>query len=192
MIVIGNGESRLSLNIDRIAETKIGCNAIVRRHTVEHLVCVDKRMLKECVQYAKNAGTIYTRSRYVIGDSKFVQSVPQLPYVGSQRWDDPAHWGSGPYAVLLAAVLSKRVKMIGFDLYSKDGLVNNCYKDTENYDAAAKKAVDSRYWLHQIHKVFDSFPDTEFEIYQTPDWQVPEKWNCTNVKLDKISNFTYS
>jgi hypothetical protein len=192
MMVIGNGESRLSLDIDRIAETKIGCNAIVRDHTVEHLVCVDKRILKECVQYSVNACTVYTRSKHVIGDSKFVQSVPKLPYTGKQRWDDPIHWGSGPYAVLLAAGFSDKIKMIGFDLYSRDNSVNNCYKDTENYDHSSKRAVDPRYWIHQIGKIFKCFPKTAFTIYQTPDWQLPEKWNYTNVQVDKISNFTYN
>jgi hypothetical protein len=192
MIAIGNGESRLDIDIDHITDTKVGCNAIIRNHTVEHLVCVDKRMLKECVQYSINAGTIYTRSNLVIGDSEIIKTLPELPYTGTQRWDDPFHWGSGPYAVLVAAKLSKTVKMIGFDLYSKDSYVNNCYKDTENYDLSTKRAVDSRYWIHQIGKVFECFPAVDFEIYQAPDWQLPEKWIWPNVRVDMISNFTYT
>jgi len=192
MIAIGNGESRSEINIDRITETKVGCNAIVRDHIVEHLVCVDKRMLKECIENSVNAGTIHTRSNHIKGGSQIVHGVPQLPYTGKQRWDDPFHWGSGPYAVLLAAGLSHKVKMIGFDLYSKDDLVNNCYKETKNYDPSTKKAVDPRYWIHQIGKVFECFPHTEFTIFQTPDWQLPQKWNLSNVYVDKISNFTYN
>jgi len=121
-----------------------------------------------------------------------VQSLPKLPYKGDQRWDDPIHWGSGPYAVLLAAGLSHKVEIIGFDLYSKDDLVNNCYKETENYDPSTKRAVDPRYWIHQIGKVFEYFPHTKFTIFQPSDWQVPEKWNLLNVYVDKISNFTYT
>ena len=192
MIAIGNGESRSEINIDRIAETKVGCNAIVRDHIVEHLVCVDKRMLKECIENSVNAGTIYTRANHIKGGSQIVHGVPQLPYTGKQRWDDPFHWGSGPYAVLLAAGLSHKVKMIGFDLYSKGDLVNNCYKETKNYDPSTKKAVDPRYWIHQIGKVFECFPHTEFTIFQTLDWQLPQKWNLSNVYVDKISNFTYN
>jgi len=82
--------------------------------------------------------------------------------------------------------------MIGFDLWSETKFVNNCYKDTENYDPATKRAVDPRYWICQIGRVFECFPQTEFTIYQKPDWQLPEKWNCTNVQVDKISNFTYT
>ena len=192
MIAIGNGESRLAIDLDRITDTKVGCNAVIRNHTAEHVVCVDKRMLKECVQYSINAGTIYTRPNHLIANSKVLRTVPELPYLGSQRWDDPVHWGSGPYAVLIAARLCETVKIIGFDLYSKDRFVNNCYKDTENYDASANRAVDSRYWVHQIFKIFECFPDREFQIYQTPDWKLPEKWILPNVHVDRISNFTYT
>ena len=44
--------------------------------------------------------------------------------------DEPFHWGSGPYAVLLATFLSKYIKLIGFDLYGIDGKLNNVYENT--------------------------------------------------------------
>lgn len=193
MVVIGNGESRIDIDLDRISLPKIGCNAVVRSHYIDRLVCVDRKMLRECAQYSINFGTCYTRPNLTLGNKHCqIQSVPDLPYEGSQRWDDAFHWGSGPYAVLIAAGLSHTVEMIGFDLYSNNEHVNNCYKDTENYDASTKRAVDPRYWIHQIGKVFECFPHTEFTIYQTPNWQVPDKWSLPNAFVDKISNFTYN
>ena len=193
MIAIGNGESRRSIDIDKISNTKIGCNAIVRDHFIEHVVCVDRKMLQECAQYSINFKRCYTRDRWrFCTDTPYIDTVPDLPYKGTERWDDPFHWGSGPYAVLIAAGLSDTVKMIGFDLYSNNNCVNNCYKDTENYDDSTKRAVDPRYWILQIAKVFECFPQTEFTVYQTPDWQLPQKWNLPNVEVDKISNFTYT
>jgi hypothetical protein len=108
------------------------------------------------------------------------------------REDDPFHWGSGPYAVLLAATKSEYVALVGFDLYGIGSKINNCYKDTHCYNAADYRAVDPRYWIHQIGKVFECFPDTEFCIYQTPQWQMPKKWNLPNVFLDNINRFTYN
>lgn len=193
MVVIGNGESRIDIDLDRISSPKIGCNAVVREHFIDSVVCVDRKMLKECIQYNLNFSTCYTRPHLQLCNNNLqVATVPDLPYKGTQRWDDAVHWGSGPYAVLIASQLSKQVKMLGFDLFSKNNKVNNCYKDTENYDASEKRAVDPRYWIHQISKVFECFPDVDFEIYQTPDWQLPEKWNMPNVSVDKISNFTYT
>jgi hypothetical protein len=57
MLVIGNGESRASVNIDKLNYTKIGCNAILRDFSVDHLVCVDRPMLLEALElnYNKHA-----------------------------------------------------------------------------------------------------------------------------------------
>jgi hypothetical protein len=150
-------------------------------------------VLESINNHSSEFDKLYTRQEWRSSfDNTPVTTVPKLPYSGTERWDDPFHWGSGPYAVLLAAELSRKVDMIGFDLWSETKFVNNCYKDTENYDPATKRAVDPRYWICQIGRVFECFPQTEFTIYQKPDWQLPEKWNCTNVQVDKISNFTYT
>ena len=192
MLVIGNGESRASVNINKLNYTKIGCNAILRDFKVDYLVCVDKRMLVEAVNssYHKNA-KVYTRKNLFVQHrlEKNIRMVPNLPYVGSERPDDPIHWGAGPYAVLLAAKMTTDdIHLLGFDLYSADNKVNNIYKDTANYALAHKSAVDPRYWIYQIGKVFECFPDTRFVVHQIDDWQLPKAWKYPNVTLDNISN----
>jgi hypothetical protein len=192
MLVIGNGESRKDVKIDKLEGSKVGCNAIMRDYTVDYLVCVDKRMVEEAINRQVNLhGTlVYTRpdwySRY---QTLRVRKLPNLPYNGTQRADEPFQWGSGPYAVLLGAkyTRTKEVKLLGFDLYSTTKTVNNVYKDTPNYDKADKRAVDPRYWIHQIGKVFECFPKITFTIYQD-NWELPQAWNYPNVQVDKISN----
>jgi len=191
MLVIGNGESRKFVDIDKIKLPKIGCNAIHRHYAVQHLVCVDRRMVNEAVRTGYNAkNKIYTRrdwwGSYRLNQN--VHQVPELPYKGDQRPDEPFQWGSGPYAVLLGATLGKDIKLLGFDLYSKTKHVNNIYKDTENYDSSSKRAVDPRYWIYQIGKVFEHFPKTKFTLYVEQDWTQPETWKKPNVMLDSISN----
>jgi len=197
MWAIGNGESRTPIDIDRLTDTKIGCNAIFRDYQIDHIVCVDRRMMEEALRANANQNSyLYTRndwwSRY--STEKRTRIVPDLPYAGSERWDEPFQWGSGPYAVLLAAKKSKTdyVNLLGFDLHSKTKTVNNVYKNTPNYDAASKKAVDPRYWVHQIGMVFKYFPKIKFKIYQEPDWVLPKAWKYTNVSLDNISNISYN
>ena len=192
MLVIGNGESRASVNINKLNYTKIGCNAIHRDFEVEHLVCVDKPMLREVIDanyndYAK----VYTRKNNFANyqHQKNIRMVSDLPYAGSERPDDPVHWGSGPYAVLLAAKLTTDdIHLLGFDLYSKDNKVNNIYKDTANYSLSIKSAVDPRYWVYQIGKTFECFPNTKFIVHQTDNWQLPKAWKQSNVTVDTISN----
>lgn len=189
MLVIGNGESRLGLSLDRFSRSKIGCNAAYRDLSVDHLVCVDLKIVNEAKEHHHR---IYTRkdwiSRYANNANIF--SVPDLPYKGIQRWDDPWHWGSGTYAILLGATLTEisRVDLIGFDLYSSSGLVNNVYKDTDNYACSSKRAVDPSYWIYQTAKIFECFSNINFVIHQTEDWKLPDSWKKSNVTVDRISN----
>lgn len=192
MLAIGNGESRKFLDLSQIKRDKIACNAAYRDLKVDHLVCVDRRTLDEAVF---THDRIYTRTQWLsrYKDHSNVFPVPRLPYSGIQRWDDAWHWGSGPYAVLLAAQLTtvNRVDVVGFDLYSKDNRVNNVYKGTKNYAAETKAAVDPRYWIYQIGKIFELYPHCEFRIHQPVEWQLPDLWKKSNVEVDTLSILSY-
>ena len=191
MYVFGNGESRTSVNIDKLEGTKVGCNAIYRDYTMDHLICVDRRMVQESLDKDANEHSyIYTREDWVGRfNAPRVRSVPKLPYVGTQRWDEPFQWGSGPYAVLLAAKLcnDRTVHLVGFDLHSTSTTVNNVYKDTSNYDSSDKRAVDPRYWVHQIGMVFSCYTKINFVVHND-NFKLPKAWKHPNVSLDTISN----
>ena len=188
MLVLGNGESRQGIDINLIDDVKIGCNAICRDYSVDHLICVDRRMVREALQ--TNCNKIYTRTDWIQEFKAYpkVTTVPPLPYKGEQRPDDPFHWGSGPYAVLQGAKLGETIKLLGFDLYSKTKTINNIYKGTSNYNDIDYRPVDPRYWIYQIGKIFELYPRRSFVIYQEDDWILPEAWKYPNVEVDKISN----
>jgi hypothetical protein len=186
--VFGNGESRKDLNLNKFIETKVGCNAIHRDFYVDHLICVDRRMVQEALD-TNYKGTIYTRKDWShFFKNKPVTLLPDLPYTGNTRPDEPFQWGSGPYAVLIAATLDDRVNLFGFDLHSDNPYVNNIYKDTANYDAATKPAIDPRYWIYQISKVFECYSDKYFTVYNRSDWKLPESWNLANVEFKTLDS----
>jgi hypothetical protein len=201
MLVIGNGESRSNIDLNKFNCQKIGCNAIHRDHAVRHIVCVDRKMVCEAIDKGVNSNSIiYTRQDWFLdfADQKNIKEVPVLPYVGNERVDSPINWGSGPYAVLLAAKLVSSLKyqdnvhMIGFDLYgTKDGKINNIYKDTKNYNLSIKKAVDPRYWIYQISKVFETFPNVKFFVYVENNWKIPDSWKLRNVHITNINCISY-
>ena len=197
MWAIGNGESRTTVNVNNLPRPRVGCNAIHRDYDVDYLICVDKRMVQEALRAEVNIRKdtlVYTRPDwYPQFKTLRLRQVPPLPYKGEQRWDEPFQWGSGPYAVLVAAMFAKEkeVNLLGFDLHSKTDTVNNIYKGTPNYDDADKRAVDPRYWIHQIGMVFNCFPKIQFTIYQD-NWDLPKAWNYPNVTVDNISNISYN
>jgi len=188
VIVLGNGESRKDIDLLPLTEhyTLIGCNAIHRDIAVDHLVCCDQRMVKEAVTTFTNP--IYTRSKYLTR-TKNLKEVPPLPYTGNQKQDQPEHWGSGPYAVLLATYKSSSITLLGFDLYDVNFQINNLYKGTSNYASADSRPVDPCYWVYQLAKIFESFPDKKFTIINKDDWALPPEWHLPNVSFFTINFF---
>lgn len=198
-IVIGNGESRRKVDISQFQKkyTTIGCNAIHRDITVDHLVCCDRRMAEEATTNPETANTtIYVRDdwwRYYfkIKKHKNVKIVPDLPYKADLKQDQPLHWGSGCYAILLSATLGfENIRILGFDLYSMNDKVNNIYKGTNNYSKKDTQAVDYSFWIYQIAKVFQYYPEQKFILVNDPSWSIPSNWQRPNVSFENISQYT--
>jgi hypothetical protein len=191
-LVVGNGESRLVLDLSTFSQdTIIGCNALHRDITVSHLVCCDRKMVDEAIKNPNNIDTtIYTRPEWLSFYTKHsnVKSVPELPYKGTQRQDELWHWGSGPLSILLACVLEHNdVTIIGFDLWSADYRVNNVYKNTENYAGTESMAVDPSYWIYQIGKIFELYPNKKFTVISN---RIPPIWKFSHVTHLTINTFT--
>lgn len=196
VIVVGNGESRKHINLNNFDLPIIGCNALHRDYVVDHLITCDRRMLLEAVNSPNTSSTkIYVRPenyhhfRKMVKDKR-IQKLPELPYEGSLRQDEPRNWGSGGFALLLAAQLEyKNIIMIGFDLYGIENKVNNIYKNSNHYLNEQKPAVDPTYWIYQISKIFDSCPDSQFLIYNEKGWNLPTRWKKSNVEYKFLSSF---
>ena len=193
--VIGNGESRkhIDLSLLKKSHTLIGCNAIHRDITVDHLICCDKRMADESTDNPETKNSlIYVREDWYhyfrkIKKNKNIRTVPELPYKGDLKQDQPINWGSGPYAVLVAAQLGfKDITLIGFDLFSRNDKVNNLYKDTNNYSKSQSQSVDPSYWIYQLGKIFHLYPETQFIIANDAAWVTPKEWHYPNLRFENI------
>ena len=189
-VIIGNGESRRGTDLEtyRSEYKLIGCNALHRDITVDHLICCDRRMAAEATENTQTKDTlIYVRPSWFhyfrkIQKNKNIRLVPDLPYKGDAKKDDPDHWGSGGFAVLLGASLGfNTIELIGFDLYPIGENVNNIYKGTQNYSKAVSQPVDPSYWVYQIGQVFKFFPKSQFIIRNHQTWKIPQEWQKNNV-----------
>lgn len=198
-LVIGNGESRISLDLKSHINKfcSYGCNAIHRDIPVDKLFCYDKRMASEFLESSKNQSTLlYTKHENVDAlanfyKNNFIRSFPELPYNGLSRPDQPRHWNSGQYALLCAAYdENKNIYVVGFDLYSKNSCVNNVYKDTSNYSSSNSHPVDYSYWIYQNAKIFSIFQDKNFILVNEQDWKLPQEWNFDNVSFIDRENFS--
>jgi hypothetical protein len=189
--VLGNGESRKTLNLKELEYT-IGCNAVHREHVCNQIVAVDRRMVNEIISNPLYKDVpVYTRPDWVNNYKQYpnVGVVPSLPYTGTDRIDDPWHWNTGPFAILVACYMSpNKINLLGFDLYSTKNNLNNIYKDTQNYGKTTDRPVDHSYWVYHLKKIFDCFPSIEFVHWHTDDWVTPHEWLDTkNLTLSVIS-----
>ena len=182
--IIGNGESRRGFDISPLKSfsTVIGCNAIFRDFVTEYLVCADRHMCQEAVNTVGKNTMIYTRDKWYKQFAMWpnVKKLPDLPYEGTKRQDDPFHWGTGPFAGVVASSFKpKAVFMLGFDLYplpeadqKKD---NNIYRDSKGY-TYIKRPVDPSYWIYQFSKLFE-YSDCRWIIVNRKDWKMPNEWS---------------
>ena len=199
VLVIGNGESRSSINIQNLLGkiSLVGCNAIHRDAVVNHLICCDERMVREAVENPNTASTfIYVREHSYqwfrkVQKHKNIILLPDIPNQEHNRIDQPRNWGSGTYALLAASQLpeTKKIYLLGFDLYGNNTLVNNLYKNTKNYSVGGSHAIDPSYWIWQAAKVFKLFPNIEYNIVNHDNWPMPPEWKKSNVEFLNIENF---
>ena len=194
-LVIGNGESRRSIDLENYRNdyVLVGCNAVHRDLEVDHLVCCDKRMAEEAAN-ATGYPTIYTRTDWIAyfkSTYPNVEQLPELPYSGTLKQDQPINWGSGVYALLLATALPvSTITVIGFDLYPTNDTVNNIYKDTVNYAKSSSRPVDYSYWVYQTAKLIELNPNKTFQFVNNEEWSIPSEWKKFNVQSLTINSFT--
>ena len=61
--VIGNGQSRQNVKLDKLQGSIVGCNALCRDFVADHLVCADRRMVREAL--TTDSPRIYTQIGYM-------------------------------------------------------------------------------------------------------------------------------
>ena len=198
-VVIGNGESRRSIDIQSLTGKilLVGCNALHRDAVVNHLICCDDRMVREAVENPNTASTfIHVREHSYqwfrkVQKRKNIILLPSIPEQEHNRIDQPRNWGSGTYALLVASqqIDIKEIYLLGFDLYGNDRLVNNLYKNTNNYSSGGSHAIDPSYWIWQTAKVFRLFPNIKYTVVNHTNWKMPAEWQQHNVGFLDVENF---
>jgi hypothetical protein len=180
--IICNGESRRGFDISPLKSfsTVIGCNALYRDFVTEYLVCTDKPMVQQAVNSVGKGTTVYTRESWVNQFAMWpnVKKLPDLPYSGDKRSDEPFHWGTGPYAGVVGLTFKpKAIFMLGMDLHPlKKDKINNIYTGSLGY-TYIKRPVDPSYWIYQFHKLMGySDPDTRWIIVNHDRWEMPKEW----------------
>jgi hypothetical protein len=158
--VLGNGRSRLEINLDRLKElgTVYGCNAIYRDSMPDYLIAVDTKMIVELMDNG-----IQNRTEVWTNPHKQYSSYTGLNYFKPARG-----WSSGPTAVVLASQHAiengnDTIYILGFDYRGIDNkYFNNVYADTKNYKKSTDTATYYGNWQRQTENILKEFPQIKY------------------------------
>ena len=182
--VLGNGKSRLSINLKRLGKrgTVYGCNALYREYEPNYLVAVDPKMIIEiCDKGWQLEHEVWTNpnTRY--------QKYEKLKF-----FKNPRGWSSGPTALLKACQdLHREIFILGFDYYGLENkFFNNVYADTPNYKRSTDSATYYGNWMRQTEMVMKEFKDTYFYRVVGPETSEIFEWSqINNLKQITIDDF---
>jgi hypothetical protein len=158
-VLIGNGESRKGFDLNILKNYDIntwGCNALYRDFTPDVLVSVDVEMIDEILKKYYKHTFIYNHKV----NGKHALQILNSEIIGTWRG-----WDAGSTA--LDCMISnnkdmKKVFMLGIDLFSINGNVNNMYKDSNNYLKSNVRGEYATIWLPHFITVMIEHPLIEF------------------------------
>jgi len=179
--VLGNGKSRLVLDLNQLREAGpiYACNAIYRTFTPDCLVATDPAIAR-AIQESGYAKTNRFHTRRPIEGSG-AKGLPKI-YKG---------FSSGPNALGQACLDGYHTMyLIGFDLGTTDGQFNNVYADTEFYKKITDPPTFSGNWIKQIKQIADEYKNRRFVRVEGPATAfVPGFRDVPNLQTMPIDRF---
>jgi hypothetical protein len=191
-IVLGNGLSRLDLNLSVIknhhggllgAKTlqSYGCNALYRDFAPDFLIATGNEIIKELAE------SDYINDHIVYTDAEHTLQYPNKFYLIPYN----SYMDAGTTAAYIAAFDGhKRVYMLGFDHQSGHGFNNNVYAGTACYQPVNCNVSDDR-WIKTRKMLFDVYDDVEFILVShSGRMTVSDTWaSCLNFRQASLRTF---
>ena len=191
-LIIGNGPTRLDIDLSVIARHKAGirgtsrlqtygCNALYRDYTPDFLVATGDEIVNEL------ADSGYCDDHVVYANAWAIASYTQKFYLIPQ---DPA-WDAGSLATYLACFDGhKKIFLMGFDGNDPNGKDWNVYNGTPGY-LSETSTITEEFWALGMSKIFSTYPDVEFvRVMPTQQYRIPERWKfCTNFRQINFRQF---
>ena len=170
--ILGNGRSRLAVNLNKLAEcgAVFGCNRLYQDFTPHCLVSTDRPIAEE-IQNSGYAQQNRFHTRKPIEGSGARLLIKE--YKG---------FSSGPNAAALALVDGHSdIYLIGMDLGTTNGMVNNVYTGTQFYKKELDSPTFSGNWINQIITLTEDFNNRQF-------WRIEGHESAFIPKFNKIQN----
>lgn len=174
-LVIGNGVSRLELNLALISNhrgghlgkkklTTYGCNALYRDFTPTFLVANSSTICEKlATSKYPTTNVTYTNAEQILQHPGLFHLVPYNRY-----------WNAGATATWMACFDGmKKIYLLGFDNQPVTGKNSNVYAGTDGYESTETLVNDSN-WVSAMYDIFTTYDDVDF-VWVNPV-SMPEQW----------------
>jgi hypothetical protein len=183
-VAIGNGESRLALDLSLFANHKAGmlgenrlqtygCNAIYRDFAPDFLIAVgpDTGGANDIIDEIAASG--YAGNHIVYSNTYGVVNHPGKFYLIPQN----VHYDSGALAAYMACFDGhKKVYLVGYDNYIHDHESSSVYSGTPCYQYK-NETFNGAFFELSLGIVMKTYPDVEFvRVMPTAESWCPETW----------------
>ena len=175
-IVIGNGPSRLSFNLNHLKKNTLqtyGCNALYRDFAPNFLV-VTNTLAQEITdsEYIHN-NIVYADVTTLIKNPQQFYLIPYNPYIDT-----------GTTAAYIAAFDGHpKIYLMGFDGQDTSGFNYNVYADTNGYNNKSE-TIDDAKWIENRRELCFAYPEVDF-VWVTSNGKhtMPERLkHCHNLR----------
>jgi len=179
--ILGNGQSRLAVDLDRLMEvgTVFGCNGLYRDFTPHCLVATDRPIAEEI----QNSG--YAQKH------RFHTRKPIESLGGKFLVKEYKGFSSGPNAAALALVDGHSdIYLIGMDLGTTNGMFNNIYAGTQFYKKELDPPTFPGNWINQVVTLTKDFESRQFWRVEGPKSAfVPQFNKIPNMRILSMDKF---
>jgi hypothetical protein len=178
-VAIGNGESRLEIDLRHIANHRgglagvdrlqsYGCNALYRDFRADFLIATSDAMADELVASG------YCETNIVYANSDQILRHPGKFYLIPQN----LYWDAGSLAAYMACFDGhSKIFLLGFDGYHGEPGLNNVYKHTNGY-LKPDQAQNGAFWERGLYTVMTTYPTVEFvRVCHTAESWIPGELN---------------
>ena len=167
-IVIGNGPSRSSFNLQHLKRNRLqtyGCNALYRDFAPTFLVSVNAVSQEIVDSEYSLSNIVYADSNTLIRYPQHFYLIPHNPYLDA-----------GTTAAYIAAFDGHpKIYLLGFDGQDTPGYNYNVYCDTVGYDGK-RATIDDTKWIENRRELFFAYPDVDFVwVTSNGKYTMPER-----------------
>ena len=93
---------------------------------------------------------------------------------------------AGVLIALMAADVSNKVYLVGYDYKSKTKKVNNIYKGTKGYVGPKAQAIDPDNWIYHTKRLLNKYEKHEFIHVGDNIKELDERDNWTNISYEEL------